>query len=108
MRTIVAGVVLVFASYALQATVVAWSVGWVAALLCAASRPISATWDLEYADRRRRAMQRVRAYLLFRCDPGLQQHLLAELAWLRAEAAALDAALGRRAAREHSAAYGEP
>jgi len=99
MRTIVAGLVLVIAFYATQTVAVAWSTHWGVALLYAATLPVSATWDFVYADRRRRAVQRVRTYLLFRRSPAVRRQLLEELAWLRGEAAALDSAVGGESSR---------
>lgn len=94
MRTIVAGTVLVLGFYALQTTLVALGAGWLAALVYGMSLPACATWDIEYADRRRRAIQRVRTYLRFRRTPMLQQRLISDLAWLRHEAAELSRAVG--------------
>jgi hypothetical protein len=59
----------------------------------AVSLPLSATWDLRYADRMRRAMARIRTYLRLRRETGLQQSLMTELVWLREEAIALDTAI---------------
>ena len=94
MNTIVAGLVLVLTFYVAQVSLVAWWLGWVAAVLYAVSLPLSASWDFQYADRLRRAAARVRTYLRFRRDPDFHQHLEDEVAWLRGEAIALDALLG--------------
>jgi 1-acyl-sn-glycerol-3-phosphate acyltransferase len=93
MRTIVGGLVLVLTFYAAQTAVVGWTLGWVVAVAYAVSLPLSATWDLRYADRLRRAAARIRTYLRFRRDPGLHERLLQELTWLRAEAVSLGAVL---------------
>ena len=98
MNTIVAGLVLVLGFYAAQTTLVALGFGPIAAGLYAASLPPSATWDIRYADRRRHATARVRTYLRFRREPALHRELLGELAWLRAEALALNAAVDQAAA----------
>ena len=95
MNTIVAGVVVVLLFYAGQALLVDWLLGWLTAIVYAVSLPLSATWDIRYADRRRRAVARVRTYFLFRRDPGLHERLLGELTWLRREAVDLDALLDR-------------
>lgn len=93
MHTIAAGAIFVLAFYAAQTALAAWGAGWVIATLYAVTLPVSATWDFEYADRRRRAVARVRTYLTLRREPATQQRLLAELIWLRQEARALDALL---------------
>jgi hypothetical protein len=98
MNTIVAGLVLVLSFYAAQTTLVALGFGPTAAALYAASLPLSATWDIRYADRRRHATARVRTYLRFRREPALHRELLGELTWLRAEALALNAAVDQAAA----------
>jgi 1-acyl-sn-glycerol-3-phosphate acyltransferase len=95
MRTIVAGLVLVLAFYAIQTTVVASIAGWPVGLLYTLSLPLSASWDFRYADRRRRAIARVRTYLRLRRDPALRGRLADEVAWLRAEALALNELLDR-------------
>jgi glycerol-3-phosphate O-acyltransferase / dihydroxyacetone phosphate acyltransferase len=93
MNTIVAGLVLVLLFYAGQTTLVGWLFGWWIAIAYAISLPFSATWDIRYADRRRRAASRIRTYLLFRRDRELHEQLLAELNWLRREAVELNASL---------------
>jgi len=105
--------VLVLGFYAAQTALVTWSLGWMVGLAYAVSLPPSATWDFRYADRRRRASARVRTYLRFRREPPLQLRLLAELTWLRSEAAALNDAVDQipcRAAQPPArvrTAYGE-
>lgn len=93
MNTIVAGLVLVLLFYAGQTALIGWLFGWLIAIAYAISLPLSATWDIRYADRRRRAVARIRTYLLFRRRPELHEQLLAELTWLRCEAAELNALL---------------
>jgi hypothetical protein len=95
MHTIVAGLVLVLLFYAAQTFVVGWAFGWIVAVLYVLSLPLSATWDFRYADRTRRAVTRIRTYRLLRGNPSLRQQLLGEIAWLRGEAMALDAAIDR-------------
>jgi len=95
MRTIVAGFILVLAFYAIQTTVVTSIAGWAVGLFYAASLPLSASWDLRYADRRRRAIARVRTYLQLRRDPALRERLAGEVAWLRTEALSLNELLER-------------
>jgi hypothetical protein len=97
MNTIVAGLVLVLGFYAAQTTLVALGFGPIVAVLYAVSLPLSATWDIRYADRRRHAIARVRTYLRFRRQPALQRELLGELTWLRAEALALNSAVDQTA-----------
>jgi glycerol-3-phosphate O-acyltransferase / dihydroxyacetone phosphate acyltransferase len=89
MNTIVAGLVLVLVFYSAQIAIVAWAVGWIAAVVYAISLPMSATWDFRYADRLRRVFTRIRTYRQFRKKPELHARLLAELAWLRTEVAEL-------------------
>jgi 1-acyl-sn-glycerol-3-phosphate acyltransferase len=93
MNTIVAGLVLVLLFYAGQTAFVGWLFGWLIAITYAISLPISATWDIRYADRRWRAVARIRTYLLFRGNPELHKQLLDELTWLRREAVDLNALL---------------
>jgi hypothetical protein len=102
MNTIVAGLVLVLAFYTAQTLLVAWVVGWPIALVYAVSLPLSATWDFRYSDRVRRAVARVRTYLLFRRDRQLHARFLSDLDWLRTEVMRLneivDHALEQRSA----------
>jgi 1-acyl-sn-glycerol-3-phosphate acyltransferase len=93
MNTIVAGLLLVVFFYTGQTVAVGWLFRWWVAIAYAISLPLSATWDIRYADRRRRAVARIRTYFLFRGDAALHQHLLTELSWLRKQAVDLDAAL---------------
>jgi glycerol-3-phosphate O-acyltransferase/dihydroxyacetone phosphate acyltransferase len=98
MRTIVAGLVLVLAFYVVQISAVVVVVDWLVGLLYAASLPVSASWDLRYADRRRRAVARIRTYLRLRRDPALREQLVRDVAWLRDEALALNEVLERELA----------
>ena len=93
MNTIVAGLILVLLFYVAQTVVVGSVFGWLIAIAYAISLPVSATWDIRYADRRRRAVARIRTYLLFRRIPNLHKQLLSELTWLRREAVDLNASL---------------
>ena len=90
MRTIVAGLLLVLLFYAVQTALVGVLAGPWWAVLYLASLPASASWDLRYGDRVRRARRRVRAWLLFRRDPVLQQRLRDETSWLRDEARVIE------------------
>jgi hypothetical protein len=101
-NTMVAGLVLVLGFYTAQTMLVGWGFGLLVAILYAASLPLSATWDFRYADRRRRAMARVRTYLRFRREPAFQRELLGEFTWLRAEALALNSTVDQAASREFS------
>lgn len=92
MHTIVGGFALVLAFYLIQTGVVWWVTGWVFALAYLLTLPASATWDIAYTDRRRRAVKRIRTYLCFRRTPALQREMLNELAQLRGEAARLEQA----------------
>lgn len=93
MRTIVAGLGLVLASYIVQAGVVWYFTrGWVAAAYLV-SLPISADIDLRYTDRVRDAIRRMRAWQRLRRDPGIAARLSAERAALAEDIRALDTAL---------------
>jgi 1-acyl-sn-glycerol-3-phosphate acyltransferase len=93
MRSVVLGLGIVLAFYAMQVTLVAAVAGgWWAAAYALTLIP-SAGHDLRYGDRTRRAGARMRAYLRFRRDPLLQRALLAEADWLRQEAGALERAI---------------
>lgn len=90
MNTLVIGLVLVLATYAVLTTAVGilfggwWAVAFFATLIPSASS------DLWYGDRTRRARARARAYRQFRADPGLQRELLAEADAIRGEAGGLE------------------
>ena len=91
MNTIVVGLVAVLAFYVVQISLVAWWLGWAAAVLYGVSLPLSATWDFRYADRLRRGTARVLTYFRFRRDSWTHQRLQDDLVWLRGEAVTLDA-----------------
>lgn len=93
MNTLVAGLVLVLAAYVVQTAVVAWlaSPWWALAFLL--SLVPSASSDLRYGDRTRRARARIRAYFTFRRHPDLQRALLADADALRRDAGELERAL---------------
>jgi glycerol-3-phosphate O-acyltransferase/dihydroxyacetone phosphate acyltransferase len=94
MRTILAGLVLVLLFYGTATTIVARLAGEVVAAAYLISLPIAADIDLHFAERMRRARQRMRAYLRFRRDPDLRDRLCDEHTWLTGEIAELARALG--------------
>lgn len=100
MHTIVAGAALVLLTYALELGLVWWLAGGWWALALAVALPISATADLRLRDRIARARRRAHAYRLFRREPATRAALLADLAWLRTEATALERGAGPEARRE--------
>jgi hypothetical protein len=93
MNTLVAGLVLVLGTYAVQTAVVWWFTGLWWALAFLLTLVPSASSDLRYGDRMRRARARMRAYFTFRRDPDLQRALLAEADALRREAGELERAV---------------
>lgn len=90
MRTIVFGLVFVLATYAFVATAIALSAGWLWAMAYLIALPFAASIDFLFAERLGRAFRRARGYLRFRSTPALQDELIDEAAWLRAEAESLD------------------
>ena len=90
MRSVVMGLALVLAFYALQTALVARLGGPWWAMAYALTLVPSAHHDLRYGDRTSRGRARMRAYFRFRGDPALQQELLREAQWLRQEAGALE------------------
>ena len=90
MNTLVIGLAFVLVAYAAQTTLVWHFAGarWAIAYLL--SLPISATWDLRFRDRMRRARQRMHTYFRFRRDPPLRTRLQQEIQQVRAEALALE------------------
>lgn len=96
MRTIVAGLGLVLASYAMQGAIVAWLAGGWAAAAYVLMLPLAADADLRYSDRLAAALRRTRAYLALRRDPARAEPLARERAALAAEITALDASLTER------------
>jgi hypothetical protein len=93
MNTLVAGLVLVLGAYAVQTALVWWIVGPWWALVFLLTLVPSASSDLRYGDRTRRARARMRAYFTFRREPELQRVLLAEADALRREAGDLERAV---------------
>lgn len=91
MRTFVIGLVLVLATYAVYVAAIARFAGpwWALAFLL--TLVPSASSDLRYGDRVRRARARARAYARFRSDPSFQRELLGDAEFLRSEAGALEA-----------------
>lgn len=90
MNTLVFGLALVLAAYALLTTLVGVLFGgWWAATFFLTLVP-SASSDLWYGDRTKRARQRARAYQRFRVEPALQRELLTEADAIRADAGALE------------------
>ena len=94
MHTLVVGLVAVPLFYAAQTAAVGIFAGPWWALLYLATLVPSASWDLRYRDRRRRAVRRVHAYRLLRGDRPLRARLRDEAAWLRDEAAELERLAG--------------
>ncbi|HEU4642824.1 MAG TPA: lysophospholipid acyltransferase family protein [Gemmatimonadaceae bacterium] len=93
MHTLLLAVALLLVAYVVQ-TAAAWR--WVGpwwALLYLATLPIAGLWDQRHRDRMRRAVERARAYLVFRRHPALQRQLVERLAELRDEGRALEAEL---------------
>jgi glycerol-3-phosphate O-acyltransferase/dihydroxyacetone phosphate acyltransferase len=93
MRTILAGLVFVLLFYGAATALVAQLAGAATAIAYLVSLPIAADVDLRFAERMRRARQRMRAYLRFRRDPEWRERLCAEHAWLTSEIAELARAL---------------
>lgn len=91
MNTIVIGLMLVLASYALQTALVWALVGAKWAVVFLVTLIPSASSDLRYGDRVERRTQRMRTYLRFRNEPALRAELLAEADWLRRQAGAIEA-----------------
>lgn len=90
MNTLVIGLILVLVAYGAQTTLV-WLIAgpwWAAAFLL--TLVPSASSDLRYGDRTRRARARARAYFTYRRNPSLQQALLAEADAIRQEAGQLE------------------
>jgi hypothetical protein len=94
MRTLVAGTAFVALTYLAQSVVVAALWGPAIALAYLVSLPVAADINFYLSDRLHRALQRANAFLRFRRDPELQRRLAEELASLRQDVRAFDAALG--------------
>ena len=90
MYTVVSGLVLVLAFYALAGALVWHFAGpwWTVAFLV--TLPVSAGWDFRLRDRAARARRRIRAFRRFRRQPELQRDLRRQLAAARADAVALE------------------
>jgi len=73
-----------------QGALVGALAGWWWAALYLLLLPLTATWDLRWRDRARRARQRMRAYFLFRREPALRAELLSAVGAVRAEAEAIE------------------
>lgn len=91
MRTIVWGLALTLANYAIQTAVVWRIAGGAVALAYLVLLPIAADVDLRYTDRVRTAWGRMRAYLHLRREPGLAERLAGRRRALAAEIRAIDA-----------------
>lgn len=96
MNTLVFGVVFVLATYAVETAIVDWFFGGWWALAFFLTLVPSASSDLRYGDRTRRARQRASAFRQFRANATLQRELLSEADGIRADAAALERALNER------------
>jgi hypothetical protein len=90
MRTIVMGLVFVIVAYTVIAALLGVVFGWMWAVLYLVALPFTASIDFWFSHRALRAVRRARGYRRFRSTPGLQDELVDEAAWLRAEASALD------------------
>lgn len=99
MRTLVAGVVFVLASYLIQTLVVATVFGRVAGILYLASLPVAADLNFWLSERLHRAVRRARAFAFFRRHRALQRQWALALEQLRTEVLELDAALSADAPR---------
>lgn len=88
--TIVAGLALVSAAYAVQTAVVWTLAGPIWAALYLVTLPLSAAWGFRFGDRVSRGLARARTYLAYRRSPALRAALLADAAWLRDEAVSLE------------------
>ena len=97
MRTIVAGAALVLVAYLAQASLVAWIVGPLGAVIYLVSLPIAADLNFYRSERLARAFCRARTFLAFRRDPRLQRRLLVTLGALRRDTSALDDTLRQHA-----------
>lgn len=90
MQTMVVGAPMVLLTWTLI-TAFAWALGGgFAALATLLSLPLLADCDFALRDRAARARARVRAYLRFRREPGLQQALVGGITAARSDAAELE------------------
>lgn len=92
MNTLVLGLILVLLAYIIQTALVGVVAGPWWALTFLLTLVPSASSDLRYGDRTRRARARARAYFCFRKEPALQRDLLAEADAIRREAGELERA----------------
>lgn len=92
-RAFLIGLVLVALAYVAETTAVALVFGVPWALLFALSLIPSASNDLRYGDRLRRARRRARAYRRFRADRALHDELRAQADAIRRDAGALEQAV---------------
>lgn len=90
MRTLVVGLLLVLAAYIVQTAAVAFLIGGWWALAFFMTLVPSASSDLRYGDRTRRARDRARAYFAFRRDLALQAALAVEADAIRQDAFTLE------------------
>jgi glycerol-3-phosphate O-acyltransferase / dihydroxyacetone phosphate acyltransferase len=90
MRTLIVGIGIVLAFYALIAVVVYRAFGGIAAVAYLLSLPPSATLSFWLTERLQVLRRRVRTFMTFRRHPELQRALIAEAAALRAEAERLE------------------
>jgi hypothetical protein len=90
MRTMVIGLLIVLAAYAIEIALVAVLAGtWWAVAFTLTLVP-SASSDFRYSDRTRRLRARARTWLTFRRQPALRRELMAEADWIRSEAGAIE------------------
>jgi 1-acyl-sn-glycerol-3-phosphate acyltransferase len=90
MYTVVSGLLLVLAFYALAGALVWHLAGPWWAVVFVVSLPVSAGWDFRLRDRAARARRRIRAFWRFRRQPELQAELRRQLAAAREDAVALE------------------
>jgi 1-acyl-sn-glycerol-3-phosphate acyltransferase len=90
MRTLVIGLLLVLATYAIEIAIVSALAGAWWAVAFAVTLVPSASSDFRYSDRTRRLRARARTWRMFRKHPELRQELIAEADWIRAEAGAIE------------------
>lgn len=93
MRTLVAGVIFVLASYLVQTLVIAALFGRWIGILYLASLPVAADLNFWLSERLRRAHRRARAFAFFRRHQALQRQWARELEQLRADVVEFDAGL---------------
>lgn len=93
MNTLVVGLFLVLGAYIVQTAGVWWLAGPWWALLFLLTLVPSASSDLRYGDRMRRARARMRAYFTFRREPEVQRLFMGEADGIRREAGDLERAV---------------